>query len=241
MKKAASSGQVSAFLAKLLVTYNEEFASTTDGEQIQKAIDEKDGKRIVKNLVRFINNGCNMVVNGAKIISNLFQKTTTTTISRSRSPRDFTINKDSVMKFLQSVMTRETERGNPTPSIDNDIWDYFLNQTVPGVLRKITTVVYRFLSKLSHGQILEEAENLGIKRIYSYLEAFHIIRKVILLGEVDKKGTGVFVYFNFKIDGKDVFYRFLAYRNGDGKLIVHVYKVLLDHGYGAGLGACFSN
>lgn len=239
MKKAATSGQVIAWLAKILVTYNEEFASATDGEQIQNAIDGKDGKRVVKNLVRFINNGCNMVVNGAKIISNLFQKTTVVTIPR--SPKDFVINEDSVTKSLQSIMTREAEKGNPTPSIDNDIWNYFLDQTVPGVLRKITTVVYRFLSMLSHQQILEEAENLGIKRIYSYMEALHIIRKVILIGEVDQKGTGVIVYFNLKIDGKDVLYRFYAYRSDDGQLRVRVYRVRLASECDAGDGACFSN
>lgn len=180
-----------------------------------------------------------MVVNGAKVISNLFQKTTTITILR--SPKDFTINRDSVMKFFQSVMTREAEKGNPAPSIDNDIWNYFLNQTVPGIMRKITTVVYRFLSQLSHLQILEEAENLGIKRIHSYLEALHIIRKVILLGEVDQKGTGVIVYFNFKIDGKDDLYRFRAFRNGDGKLHLDVRRVSLDYECNAGDGACLSN
>ena len=239
MKKAATSGQVIAWLAKILVTYNDEFASVTDSEQIQNAIDEKDGKKIVKNLVRFINNGCNMVVNGAKIISNLFQKTTTVTIQK--SPKDFIINEDSVMEKLQSIMTREAEKGNPVPSIDNDIWNYFDNQTVPGVIRGITTVVYRFLSQLSHQRILEEAENLGIKRIYSYLEALHIIRKVILLGEVDQKGTGVIVYFSFKIDGKDALYRFDAFRGDDGRLGLGVFRVYLDDGYDAGNGVCLSN
>ena len=239
MKEAATSGQVIALLAKILVTYNQEFASATDGEQIQNAIDEKDGKRVVKNLVHFINNGCNMVVNGAKVISSLFLKTKTVTISR--SPKNFIINKDSVMEKLQSIMIKEAEKGNPIPFIDSDIWNYFIDQTVPGVMRKITTVVYRFLSQLSHQQILEEAENLGIKRIYSYLEALHIIRKIIFLGEVDQKGTGIFVYFNFKIDEKDVLYRFNAFRNDDGKLNLNVNKVNLDNEYNAGDGACFRN
>lgn len=237
MKKAATSGQVIAWLAKVLVTYNEEFLPETDGEQIQNAIDEKDGKRVVKNLVRFINNGCNLVVNGARIISSLFQKTTAIIISK--NPKDFTINKDSVMKFFQSVMAKEDEKGNPTSFIDNDIWNYFLNKTVPGVLRKFTTTVYRFLQNLTHEKILKEADSLGIKKIYSYLEALSIIRKAILLGEVDKKGTGIIVYF--KIEGIDTLCRFDAYRGGGGRLRVGVGGVGLVSEWSAGSGACFSN
>ena len=168
--------------------------------------------------------------------SKLFQKTNT--ISISENPEPFTINGDAVMVFLGLIIEREAKLKNPDPSIDSDIWGYFKNKTVLG-FKGFTTTVYRFLSNLNHRQILEEAENTGIKKIYTFLEGLSIIRKVILSGGVDKKGTGIIVYF--KIEGNDTLCRFHAFRHDDGQLYVYVIRVNLDNEWYAGHGACFSN
>ena len=172
-----------------------------------------------------------------KFVSKLFQRTKTFTISK--NPESFTIDEDSVKEFLKKIIKREMNLKNPTPFIDNDLWRYFNGKTVSGILKNFTTTIYRFLSNLTHQQILEEAETTGIKKVHSYLEGLSIICKVILSGEVDTKGTGIIVYF--KVDGIDTLYRFYAYRVDGGRLDVRVYKVYLVYEWAAGHGACYSN
>ena len=87
---------------------------------------------------------------------------------------------------------------------------------------------------------MDEAEKTGVKKTYTWLEALSIIRQAILTGEVDKKGTGIFVCFEIEIDNKKLLYRFIAYRDDDGQLGIDVIKVSLDNKWDAGNGACFS-
>lgn len=173
-----------------------------------------------------------------KFVSKLFEKSKVLVISK--NPESFTIDENSVNEFLKKVVKREISLKNPTPFIDKDLWRYFSSKIVSGILKNFTTVIYRFLSNLTHRQILEEAENTGIKKVYSYLEGLSIIRAVILAGEVDEKGKGCIVYINFKVDDKEILYRFRACRVDDGQLYVTVDKVGLGLGWRAGDGACFS-
>lgn len=168
--------------------------------------------------------------------SKLFQKTNTISISENLKP--FTVSGDAVMVFFGLILEREAKLKNPNPSIDSDIWGYFKNKTIPG-FKSFTTTVYRFLSNLNHGQILQEAENTGIKKIYTFFEGLSIIQKAILSGEIDKRGTGIIVYFN--VEGIGALYRFGAYRFDDGRLVVSVVKVYLDREWDANSGACFCN
>ncbi len=172
-----------------------------------------------------------------EFVSKLFQKTKTLTIPK--SPELFTVSEDTVMTFLKSVLEREARLKNVVPFIDKDLWNYFNGKTVLDIPKGFITVVYRFIPNLTHKQILEEAENTGIKKVYSYLEGLSIICKVILFGEVDIKGTGVIVYF--KVDGVDTLYRFRAYRIDGGQLYVDVGRVNPDYEWSAGNGVCFSN
>jgi len=175
-------------------------------------------------------------VNIVEFVSKVFQKTNAIKITKSST--SFMVGKDSVMNFLEPVIKREKELGNPYPSIDKDLWDYFEGKTIPRIL-DFTSVIYRFAVSLTHKQILDEAESTGIKKVYTYLEGLSIIQQAIVNGEVDKKGTGIIVYF--KVDGIDSLYRFSACRYDDGRLDVSVLEVYLDGEWDAGDGACFSN
>ena len=169
-------------------------------------------------------------------VSELFQKTDAITVYPHPS---FHVNKNSVMNFLEPVIAREKDLKNPDISFDNDIWNWFDGEIVNAIVLNLYVAVYRFIKNLTNRQILDEADRVRVKKVYSYLEALSIIREAILSGEVDKKGTGVIVYFN--ITGKDTLYRFDAFRGGGGRLIIDVHEVRLDGGWGAGRGACFSN
>jgi hypothetical protein len=175
-------------------------------------------------------------VNIVEFVSKFFQKTNVINITK--SPGLFMIGENPVMSFLEPVIRREKESGSPDPYIDNDLWNYFKGKIIPGFLIDFTSVIYRFLVNLTHKQILDEAETTGIKKVYTYLEGLSIIRQAILNGEVDKKGTGVVVYF--KVEGIDSLYRFYAYRYVGGQLKVRVLRVYLDFEWSAGDGACFS-
>ena len=170
-----------------------------------------------------------------EFVSKLFQKTNIINVVKILEP--FTIGKDSVINFLESVIEREKKLKNPEPYIYNDLWNYFNGKTISGFVEDITSTVYRLLVNLTHKQILEEAENTGIKKVYTYLEGISIIRQAILNGEVDKKGTGIVVYF--KVEGIDTLYRFSAYRRGVGQLDVDVSRFDPGLEWDAGDGACF--
>lgn len=171
------------------------------------------------------------------VVSKVFKKTTVVNVAK--NPKSFKIQEKSVMNFLELVIKREKELKNPTPYVDNDIWKYFKDQVIPGFVKDFSSVICRFLENLTHKQILDEAENLGIKKVYSFLEALSVIRQAILNGEVDEKGKGIVVYFEIK--GNNSLYRFNAGRYGDGRLGVSVGKVHSGSTWDAGCGACFSN
>lgn len=237
MEKAATNGQFREFVGKLLVKGSDEKVALIDKTKIQNAINSLSSAEdtVFENLVRFINNGCRLLVDG--FVSKLFQKTNT--INVAKNPKSFTVKENFVKDFLKSVIKREKELKNPDPYVDNDLWGYFKNKTIPGFTEDLVSTIYRFLVNLTHRQILDEAENTGIKKVYTYLEGLSIIRQAILDGEVDKKGTGIFVYF--KVEGIDTLYRFNAFRYDDGQLYVDVSKANLGREWDAGRGACFSN
>jgi len=236
-KEKATNGQFREFVGKVLVKGNDENVAKIDKTKIQNAINSLSSTSedtVFENLVRFINNGCRLFVD--VFVSKLFQKTTTIKIAK--NPKSFTVKENSIKNFLKLVIKREKELKNPKPYIDKDLWDYFYGETIPGFTKDLATTIYRFLVNLTHKQILDEAENTGIKKVYTYLEGLSIIRQVILDGEVDEKGTGVVVYF--KVKGIDSLYRFRASRYSDGQLGVPVDKVNLDNVRYDGDGACFS-
>lgn len=233
----ATNGQFREFVGKLLVKGSDEKVALIDKTKIQNAINSLSSAEdtVFENLVRFINNGCRLLVDG--FVSKLFEKTNT--IKVEKNPKSFTVKENSVKDFLKPVIKREKELKNPDPSIDNDLWNYFSGKTIHGFTEDLVSTIYRFLVNLTHRQILEEAENTGVKKVYSYLEGLSIIRQAILDGEVDKKGTGILVYF--KVEGIDTLYRFNAFRLDDGQLSVDVRKTALFSEWSAGRGACFSN
>jgi len=234
--ETATNGQFREFIGKLLVKGSDERVALIDKTKIQNAINSLSSAEdtVFENLVRFINNGCCLLVDG--FVSKLFQKTNT--IKVAKNPKSFTVKENSVRDFLKPVIKREKELKNPDPYIDNDLWNYFNGKTILGFTEDLISTIYRFLVNLTHKQILDEAETTGIKKVYTYLEGLSIIRQAILSGEVDKKGTGIIAYF--RVEGIDSLYRFRASRDGDGQLDVNVRKVRPDGEWRAGRGACFS-
>lgn len=233
----ATNGQFREFVGKLLVKGSDGKVALIDKTKIQNAINSLSSAEdtVFENLVRFINNGCRLLVDG--FVSKLFQKTNT--IKVEKNLESFTVKENSVKDFLKTVIKREKELKNPEPYIDNDLWNYFNGKTIPGFIEDLVSTIYRFLVNLTHGQILEEAESTGIKKVYTYLEGLSIIRQAILDGEVDKRGTGILVYF--KVEGIDTLCRFGAFRGDDGQLYVSVRETNLGREWDAGRGACFSN
>lgn len=167
----------------------------------------------------------------------VFRKTNVVNVAK--NSKSFKVNEKSVMNFLESVIKREKELKNPNPCIDNDLWSYFNDKLIPGFLKDFSSTIYRFIVDLTHKQILNESENLGIKKVYSYIEALSVICQAILNGEVDERGIGIISYF--KVEGIDRLYRLNADRFGGGQLGVGVSEVDLDNEWDAGGGACFSN
>ena len=232
----ATNGQFREFVGKLLVKGSDEKVAQIDKTKIQDAINSLSSDDVVvSNFIRFINNGCRLETDS--FVSDLFLKTNTITVAQ--NPKSFKVKESSVMDFLKPIFKREKELGNIDPLIDNDIWNYFNGKVIHGFEKDFTSTVYRFLKLLTHDKILTEAENTGIKKVYSFLEGLSIVREAILAGEVDKKGTGIIVYF--KVDDIDTLYRFSAWRDGGGQLRISVFKVNLDNEGHAGNGACFSN
>ncbi len=171
--------------------------------------------------------------------SDLFRRTVVLTVPK--VPTELTVSKQTLNEFWNPVREHETEKGNPTPSFDDDIWgwDAFKGKTMPAIPEDVSTTLYRFLKTLSHRQILDEGEAKKIKKIYNWREALHITREAILNNEVDIRGTAVITYF--KVPGVDTLFRFSAFRFDDGQLGVDVVEVGLDSKYDAENGVCFSN
>lgn len=205
----------------------------------QKAVNNENLIKALNKVLHFNKSELFEFLGIKEFVSTLFQKTKTLIVPK--NPDSFTISEETVMTFLKPVLEREAKLKNIIPSIDNDIWRWFLGKIVPGFLKRFVVVIYRFLKNITHQQILDEAERMKIKKIYTWLEALSIIRTSILAGEVDKNGTGIIVYFNFKVDDKEILCRFRAYRRGDGQLRLRVSGVRLDDAWDADSGACFSN
>jgi hypothetical protein len=234
----ATVGQFHDFFGRFLALMGIEQVEKISKEKIQEVINLLSGlnkMEIVDEFIRFINNGCHLIIDG--FVSKVFKKTNIINIPK--NSKSFIVRENSVINFLKPVLKREKELENPDPYIDNDLWKYFDGKTVPGIPVDLTSVIYRFLVNLNHGQILDEATRFGIMKFYTYLEGLSIIKKAILSGEVDKKGTGIIVFF--KVEGIDTLYRFAAFRYDDGQLTVDVNKVYLGTEWNAGDGACFSN
>lgn len=166
-------------------------------------------------------------------IPKVFKKTTVVNITK--SPKTFEIQEKSVMNFLEPIIKREKELKNPTPIIDRDFWIYFNNCISLGFVKDFSSTIYKFIVNLTHRQIIEEADNLGIKKVYSYLEALSVIRQAILNGEVDKKEARIIVFFK----KNDTLFRIRAHRDAVGCLNLRFDKVGLDDFFDAGDGACF--
>lgn len=176
------------------------------------------------------------IKNIGKYISSLFKRGTTITI---QPEAGITISESWVNDSWKTITTREKEKGNPDPWLDEDIWKWFKGNTIPAITSQTTSVIWRFAETLTYKQILEEAEKLSIKKIYTYLEAKRLIEHAILSGEIDVKGKGVVAYF--RVEGNGNFYRFSAWRFEDDQLKVGVSKVSPLGDLGAGFGAFFSN
>ena len=174
---------------------------------------------------------------GTLFTSKLLTKSTVLTISA--HPATLVVNKENIKALLEEVMSRERQKENPTPWIDDDIVGWFANQTMPAIDQPFDSAIYRFNNIITNGSILDEAEKTGVKKIYTYTESLKIALKGVLSGEVDEKGTGITAYF--QVHGNDSLFRFTAWRLGDGRLDVGVDEVSLVSKCDAGDGACFSN
>ncbi len=176
------------------------------------------------------------IKNIGKYISNVFKKGITLTVQATET---FTVSEKSLEGLWKNIIAREKDKKNPEPWFDDDILGWFDGKTMPSITAESSSTIQRFTQTLTHAQILQEAENLSIKKIYSWLEAIKIIEQAVLMGEVDVKGLGVIVYF--KIDGDDTVYRFYAGRSGGGRLSVSVNEYFPSFEWDAGDGASFSN
>ena len=172
-------------------------------------------------------------------ISNLFKKGTVITVPI--HDKDFTINGVNVMELLQPVFIREAEKGNPAPTIENNIWNYFPNITIPKMFRKLTLAIYHFTQSLTHRQILAEGNAKQIKHVGTYIEALQAMITAILAGEVDEKGKWVIFYFDITVNGNVLSYRFGAGRGSNNCLRCRVSRVDLSLGCDLDCAVCFRN
>lgn len=189
---------------------------------------------LLPNEKTFLQNVITQIENIGKYISELFKKTVSLFVAEHDM---FEITAKRENELWKAIEKREDEKGNPTPWHDDDIAGWFTGKCIVGIVNGITSNIYRFTQKITNRQILEEGEKMGVKQIYTWLEARLLIQQAILNGEVDVKGTGVIVYF--KIDGNDTLYRFVTWRYVGGQLGVYVSLVRLDGECDAGDGVCF--
>ena len=168
--------------------------------------------------------------------SDFFKKTKTFSIEK--NPEPFTISEDSVKQFLISIFERAEKLKTPPPDIDHDLWKWF-NMTVPGIAENFETIIFSFKKDLTHSQILKEAENTGVKKIYSYLEALSIILEAVFLGELDEYEKQLLVYFQIK--GKKMLYCFSVFCCDDFQLWIRVFNVGSGDCLTTASGVCFDN
>jgi len=150
------------------------------------------------------------------------------------------VNKENTDALFAELNASEKKGGNPTPRVDADITTLFEGQTMPGIDKPFESAIYRFNNDVTHRSILDEAEKMGVKKIYSYTEAIRIVLLSIEFDEVKQKNKSLIVYF--KVNGNEQLYSFDAWRDNDRQLNVILNEVNLGHfGHDAGDGVCFSN
>ena len=165
----ATNGQFREFIGKLLVKGSDEKVAQIDKTKIQKVIDSlsSNDSTVFENFINFINNeGC-LLVDG--FISKVFKKTST--INYERKINSFMIREKSLLDFFKPIIRRENELKNPEPFLN----DISLLKNVNGQYldvssKKISFTVYRFISNLTHKQILSKSCDIGIKKSNTYFE-----------------------------------------------------------------------
>jgi len=152
--------------------------------------------------------------------SEFFLKIKTLKIKRCKS---FEINEDNIHQFFSPIYKRE--KGSYIATSSN-FWNYFYGEKTEEIKDNFTSTIYLTQKRLSHQQILEEVEKVGIKKNYSFLEGLSIFRDAILAGEVDEYETQISIYFQMKEGGP--LYCFSAYRFISGKFNLDCENICLN-------------
>ena len=121
-----------------------------------------------------------------------------------KHPEPFEICKESIYSFLNDVIKERQKYG---VFIDERLWKYFEKfeiKTIHGFKEDFTSTLYIFLKCINHEEILNEAKNIGAKKIKTFLESLSTIRQSILNGDYIQRETARFDYFEFN----SVKYRF---------------------------------
>ena len=209
-------------------TMNNDELATTLESHLRNGI-SAEAKSILQDAIARIKNI-------GKYTSSLFTRGATLTVQPKGA---FHIVEKNVNDSWKNIIAREKEKLNPYPWFDEDIWKCFNGVTIPAITNEFTSTIQRFTQTLTHKQILEEAEKMSIKKVYTWLEAKQIIENAIFAGEIETRGIGIIAYF--KVEGNENFDRLRAWRDDDGRLRVGVHEVGLVEEWIAGRGACFSN
>lgn len=106
------------------------------------------------------------------------------------------VTEEGVKNFFSNAVKRELKRGYPEPVIDSEIWGSIFPNTVFSATEEFYSHLYSFpRASMPYVKLLEEADNYGIKEIYSPLEALSIARELVLNDFVDELLATV-IYFS---------------------------------------------
>jgi len=137
-------------------------------------------------------------------VSEIFRKMNTFEI-----PRDtilFPVHQASIMEFLREAFADEyTLEEGPRPFVDPKIWEDFRGMSFKRTSKDPFFVsCYRFLKKLDHYPILEEAKRTG-RATFSFFDALCIVRERIS-SKFLRNGREFIVYFKVNDDAEDIYF-----------------------------------
>jgi len=112
-----------------------------------------------------------------------------------KDPKPFLVTKESLYEFFKIL-----KEIGLSLYIYEDVWQPFENKEIKGIQEDFNVSLYRFLNNPMHREILEEAKEKNINKIFSFLEAIHIVRRLVLSSEFIEPCKHIIIYI--KIDNK---------------------------------------
>lgn len=149
------------------------------------------------------------------------------------------ISEESIHSLWENVTKRELEKFEMRLNLDKQIYESFLGTIIEAILDEFTSTIYYFIEDARNIEILNKAEKMNIKKIYTWYQANMILIEAILSGYLDNKGDAVFAYYQ-KNATDSIYYIYARRSTQSGMLYINMSQTGKRSKWHGKRGVCFN-